>query len=122
MTQQEIKAMAREMVGDGGTPNKWFVTTGPYYRPNISDPDWEFELIPGFTEKDAYTQGPFDTYEDAVACYDAESLYMDNGVGQVFIEDRQCGQVKEKWLTKRVVVEYEEDEVDDSKYFYKNNQ
>jgi hypothetical protein len=36
------------------------------------------------------------------------------------IEDRQCGVVREKWLTKRMVVEYEEEELDDSKLFYKN--
>ena len=119
MTQQEIKEMAKEMVGDGGTPNKWFVTVGPYHRSNTEDYDWEFELLEGFTDRDVYTHGPFDTYEEALDCYDAETLYADLGVGQVFIEDRQCGTVREKWLTKKVVVEYEEDEVDDSKLFYK---
>lgn len=118
MTQQEIKEMARTMVGDGGMPNMWFVTTGPYYRPNVSDPDWEFELLDGYTEKDTYTYGPFDTYEEAVDCFEAEMLDADDGVGQVFIEDRKCGTVREKWLTKRLVVEYEEDDVDHSKLFY----
>jgi hypothetical protein len=118
MTQQEIKEMAKRVVGDGGTPNKWFVTTGPYYRSNVSNPDWEFELMDGYSEKDVYTYGPFDTYEDAVDCYEAETLYADSGVCQAFIEDRKCGTVREKWLTKKVVVEYEEDEVDHSKIFY----
>lgn len=119
MTQQEIKELAKNIVGDGGTPNKWFVTTGPYYRPGISDPDWNFELIKGFSDDDVMTYGPFDTYEDAADCYEAETLYMDAGIGHAFIEDRQCGVVREKWLTKRVVVEYEEEEQDDSHYFYK---
>lgn len=124
MTQQEIKELARNMVGDGGTPNKWFVTTTPYIAVEVDSSTrgeaHSFELIDGYDkDKDACTYGPFDTYEDAVDCYDAESLDVDAGVGQVLIEDRECGTVREKWLTKTMVVEYVEDEVDDSKLFYK---
>lgn len=124
MTQQEIKEMARNMVGDGGTPNKWFVTVGPYIAVELDSSmrgeGHEFVLIEGYDkDKDVYTYGPFDTYQEAVDCYDDNSLDDSYGIGQAFIEDRQCGMVKEKWLTKRMVVEYEENEIDDSKLFYK---
>lgn len=120
MTQQEIKKMASEIVGDGQSPNKWFVTAGPYILVTQSDYSYsEFELIDGFDDSNVNTYGPFDTYEEAVECYEDQELYVDAGVGQVFIEDRQCGTVREKWLTKKMVVEYVEDEVDDSKLFYK---
>lgn len=122
MTQQEIKDMARNMVGDGGTPNMWFVTVGPYVILKDDYDDSSYEIIDGYDkDKDAHTYGPFNSYKEALECYDDHSLDVDSGVGQVFIEDRQCGVVKEKWLTKKMVVEYEEDEVDDSKIFYRNN-
>ena len=125
MTQDQIKEMAREMVGDGGTPNKWFVTAAPYVAvevdSSIRGEGMSFELIDGYdNQKDVFTYGPFDTYEEAVECYHEQELYEGIGVGQVMIEDRQCGTVREKWLTKRMVVEYEEEEQDDSKLFYKN--
>ena len=120
MIQEQIKQMAREMVGDGGAPNKWFVTYGPYVMV-YKDGERDYELIEGYNEnEDVFTYGPFDTYEDAVECYDEQELYARIGIGQVMIEDRQCGVVREKWLTKRMVVEYEEEELDDSKLFYKN--
>ena len=123
MTQEQIKEMARETVGDGGTPNKWFVTYGPHVRVLNEDDSFvgDYELIEGYDEnEDVFTYGPFDTYEEAVECYDEQELYPGIGIGQVMIEDRQCGVVREKWLTKRMVVEYEEEELDDSKLFYKN--
>ena len=120
MTQEQIKEMAREMVGDGGTPNKWFVTYGPHVMV-YKDGEGDFELMEGYNEnEDVFTYGPFDTYEEAVECYNEQELYAGIGIGQVMIEDRQCGVVREKWLTKRMVVEYEEEEQDDSKLFYKN--
>ena len=33
MTQQEIQKMATEIIGDGQSPNKWFVTQSPYIIP-----------------------------------------------------------------------------------------
>ena len=123
MTQDQIKQMAREMVGDGGTPNKWFVTYGPRVRVLNEDDSFigDYELIEGYNEnEDVFTYGPFDTYEEAVECYHEQELYAGIGIGQVTIEDRSCGTIREKWLTKRMVVEYEEEELDDSKLFYKN--
>lgn len=121
MTQKDkAKKMAREMVGDGQSPNLWFVTYGPYIA--VPDEDgYDFELIDGYnSEADSYTSGPFTSYEEALQAYDEIELSFDYGVGQAFIEDRECGVVTEKWLYKRVRTEYVQDEYDNSKRFYKN--
>jgi hypothetical protein len=116
----KAKAMAREMVGDGQTPNLWFVTYGPYVAVHNGDYGYDFELIEGYdSDKDTDTQGPFTSYEEALEKYDEIELSFDYGVGQVFIEDRECGTVTEKWLYKRVRTEYVEDEYDNSKRYYK---
>jgi hypothetical protein len=116
MTQAEMKKLASEIVGDGQTPNQWFVTTSPY----IKTMDGDDELLEDGVESDAYTYGPFESYEEAVDCYDEQSLDPRYGVGSVMIEDRHCGTVTEKWLTKKVKVIYEEDSHDDSRLFYKS--
>ena len=122
MTQKEIKAMAKEMVGDGQTPNMWFVTYGPHVAVHDGDMSYDFELIESYDENiDTETFGPFTSYEDALRCYNKIELSFDYGVGQAFIEDRECGTVTEKWLYKRVRTEYVQDEYDNSKRFYKNN-
>ena len=119
-TNNKAKAMAKEMVGDGQTPNLWFVTYGPYVAVHDGDFGYDFELIEGYdSDKDTDTQGPFTTYEEALKKYDEIELSFDYGVGQVFIEDRECGTVTEKWLYKRVRTEYVQDEYDNSKRFYK---
>ena len=121
--QTLTKQLAREMVGDGQTPNLWFVTYGPYIA--VHDDEMfadDFELIEGRdAEKDTYTFGPFASYEAALKCYDEIELDFDYGVGQAFIEDRECGTVTEKWLNKKVKVVYEQYEYDNSKRFYKTN-
>lgn len=116
MTQAEIKKLASEIIGDGQSPNQWFVTTGPY----IQKGDGEYDMIKGYTDSDSYTYGPFNDFEEAVDCYDEQELDVNYGVGQVMIEDRENGTVVEKWLTKKVVVQYVEDQRDDSRLFYKN--
>ena len=123
MTQNEqAKQMAKEIVGDGQTPNLWFVTYGPYIAVHDGYNSYDFQLIEGRDENtDTYTQGPFVSYEDALKCYDEIELSFDYGVGQAFIEDRECGTVTEKWLHKRVRTEYIENEYDNSKRYYKNN-
>lgn len=122
MTQKEIKAMAREIVGDAQTPNMWFVTYGPYVAVHDGDMSYDFELIEGYDEnKDTFTDGPFTSYEAALTAYNKIELSFDYGVGQAFIEDRECGTVTEKWLYKRVRTEYVEDEYDNSKRFYEKN-
>ena len=120
--QTLTKQLAREMVGDGQTPNMWFVTYGPHIAVHDGDYGYDFELIEGYDENiDTETFGPFTSYEGALRAYNKIELSFDYGVGQAFIEDRECGTVTEKWLYKRVRTEYVEDEYDNSKRFYKNN-
>lgn len=115
------KELARELVGLGkdGRPvkNLWFVTEGPYHMVN-NDGDSDYELLDGYSDEDTHTYGPFLSYEDACEKYDELGLDAYSGVGQVCIEDRWCGQVKEKFLVKKIVIDYDYDENDDSHLFY----
>jgi ribosomal protein L21E len=115
------KELARELVGAGkhGRPakNLWFVTEGPYHMVN-KDGDSDYELLDGYSDEDTHTYGPFLSYEDACEKYDELDLDAYSGVGQVCIEDRWCGQVKEKFLVKKIVIDYDYDENDDSHLFY----
>jgi len=120
MTQSEIKKLASEIIGDGQTPNMWFVTTSPYIRIPNTDFGYHDAMLEDAVESDACTYGPFETYEEAVDCYDEQTLDIEYGIGSVCIEDRMCGTVTEKWLTKKVTVIYEEYMYDDSHRFYKN--
>jgi hypothetical protein len=113
------KEMAREMVGDGQTPNLWFVTYGPFIM-SFVDGEGDYEKIEGYDEdKDTDTYGPFASYQEALDKYNDINLDYDYGIGQVFIEDRQCGTVTEKYLEKVVRIDYSYCERDDSKLFYK---
>lgn len=110
MTQAEIKKLASEIVGDGGSPNQFFVTVSPYFK---LQEGWDLEdqVLKGFNEEiDMEMFGPFDTLEDAMICYDEQELDADEGVGQVFIEDRETGTIKEKFLVGRKAMVYHEDE------------
>ena len=119
---EQAKQMAKEIVGDGQTPNLWFVTYGPYIAVYDGDMSYDFELIEGRdANTDTYTEGPFPSYEAALRCYNKIELSFDYGVGQAFIEDRECGTVTEKWLHKRIITDYVQDEYDNSKRFNKNN-
>jgi len=119
-SNQEVKEMAREMVGDGQTPNLWFVTQGPFIIEGDGNTG-AFELIEGYDpDKDTTTMGPFESYAEARACYDYIDPDYEYGIGQVFIEDRLCGTVTEKYLEKIVKIDYSYVEYDHSKLFYKN--
>lgn len=115
MTQDEIKALASEIVGDGQTPNKFFVTTSPFVRVT-DDHDTDSELLDGFSTEDFETQ-VFDTFEEAKRYYDEVELDSYCGIGTVIIEDRKTGTICERYLEKYVTVEYNQNEIDDSKYF-----
>lgn len=117
LSQELLKELAKNVIGDGQSPNLWFVTRGPYVMVQGEDGEQDEEKIDGF---DSYTYGPFTSYPQAVNFFEDLELSYKRGVGQVFIEDRQCGVVREKFLTKRVKVVYEETEYDDSKLFYKD--
>lgn len=116
MTNAQVQAMAREMVGDGQSPNKFFVTSSPYYLEVDEFGDSESMLLDGFEHGDSEAR-VFDTLEDAEAYYETIDLDIYEGVGSVMIEDRQTGVIKEKTLEKIVRVEYMLREHDDTKRF-----
>lgn len=116
MTSQEVKQLAIEIIGDGKSPNKFFVTAGPYYFEIDEFGDHEAVLLDGFVETDVDT-AMFDTLEEAEEYYDQLELDIYDGVGQVMIEDRKTGVIKEKTLQKIVKVDYSMVEYDDTKRF-----
>ena len=101
------KEMARTMVGDGQSPNKYFVTVGPWYVPQNSE---EMELIPGFDENMSETV-VFDDRDEAMAYYKYMELSFCYGCGQVVVEDRMVGTLCERFLHETVT--YVEEEVSD---------
>jgi hypothetical protein len=119
-TQEEIKKLATEVIGDGGKPNLWFVTQSPYCkaRDYYEYHSMDDELLPGYNDHDCYTE-VFESYEEAVEALEDIELDPELGVGTVCIEDREIGVVREKWLVKKVIICYEEDEQDYSDYYNK---
>ena len=73
-------------------------------------------MLDGFTDNHVETT-IFDTLEDAEKYYNDIELDIYDGVGQIMIEDRMTGVIKEKTLEKVVRVEYSMIEVDDTKRF-----
>ena len=116
-TAKLAKDLATEIIGDGKSPNVWFVTQSPYYM-KYKDGYGESFLLDGFDASD-YTVmfGPFFSYRDACAQYDEIELEAYDGVGTVTIEDRKIGVVKEKFLEERITVDYSYNEIDDSKFY-----
>jgi len=115
--QMSAKKKARTMVGDGKSPNKFFVTMGPYV--GVEAPDGygiEPKLIDGFTDDGVETFGPFSNYDDALEFYNGVELDVDFGVGQVFIEDRKVGTIREKFLKEKIAITYVEDEINDEAF------
>jgi len=112
-----VKKLASEIIGDGKSPNMWFVSKSPYFM-KYKDGYGESFLLDGYSE-DAENKlyGPFYTYHDACEMYNNIELDIYDGVGTVTIEDRKLGVVKEKFLEERIVVDYSFNEVDDSKFY-----
>lgn len=114
------KELAMNIIGDGKSPNVWFVTQSPYY---MKYQDGYAEslsplLLDGFDEQEYSAMfGPFFSYKDACAKYDEIELEAYDGVGTVTIEDRKIGVVKEKFLEERVTIDYCYNEIDDSKFY-----
>lgn len=115
LSEAQIKELAREIIGDGKDPNKFFVTVSPYFTVENED-DFESELLDGYTDKDTETR-LFDTFEQANEYYDSIDLDPYAGVATVMIEDRKTGTIKQKELTKVVRVDYSYCEINDSKIF-----
>lgn len=101
------KEMAQKMVGDGKSPNKYFVTVGPWYMPKNSE---DLTLIFGF-DKNMSETVVFDDKEKALEYYRDIELKFEDGVGHVMLEDRMVGVLCERFLHETVT--YVEEEVSD---------
>jgi hypothetical protein len=111
-----VKLLASEIIGDGQSPNIWFVTKSS----NVISEDNGFdECLPNFENEKSTTYGPFYSYADACKKYESIDLSVKYGIGQVCIEDREIGVVKEKVFEKAIRIEYVEREIDDSDYYSK---
>jgi hypothetical protein len=116
-TAKLAKDLASEIIGDGKSPNVWFVTQSPYYM-KYKDGYGESFLLDGFDASEYSVMfGPFFSYKDACAQYDEIELEAYDGVGTVTIEDRKIGVVKEKFLEERITIDYSYNEIDDSKFY-----
>ena len=116
MTNQEVRELATEIVGDGKLPNKFFVTYSPYYHEVDEYGDFDSHILDGFDDSETESK-VFDTIEEAESYYNDVELDIYDGVGQVVIEDRLTGTIKEKTLKKVVRVEYIMTETDDTYRF-----
>jgi len=115
-----VKKLATQIIGDGKSPNIWFVTKSPYfmrykdgYGEAILFEEYEFATPSMLSEM----YGPFYTYQEACDMYDSIELDHYDGVGTVTMEDREIGVVKEKFLEERITVDYSYGEIDDSKFY-----
>jgi hypothetical protein len=115
-TAKLAKDLASEIIGDGKSPNAWFVTQSPYFM-KYKDGYGESFLLDGHDATESVTFGPFFSYTDACTQYDQIELDHYDGVGTVTIEDRKIGVVKEKFLEERIVVDYSFNEIDESKFY-----
>jgi hypothetical protein len=108
--KRSIEEMARDMIGDGKTPNKYWVSVSSDYAYNhidedgVSCIDYIGDIVKGWETK--YSKGEmvgmFSNYEDALGC--ANSFYIGqkyNGftINRITIEDRLSGEVYESELT-----------------------
>ena len=87
MTQAEKKLLATQIVGDGQSPNRFFVTTSPYVIVVDEFGDYDSEMLKGFSEDDVWTE-VFDTYEEANEHYNRIELDHYHGICQIMLEDR----------------------------------
>jgi len=87
-TAKLAKDLAMNIIGDGKSPNVWFVTQSPYFM-KYKDGYGESFLLDGFDASEYSVMfGPFFSYKDACAQYDEIELEAYDGVGTVTIEDR----------------------------------
>lgn len=117
----DAKVLASQLVGDGGKPNLFFVSTYPDVYVVDEFGDGEFQKVDWLEEeyrKDyIHTYGPFHSYSEAQKAYDELKLDLSTGICGVCMEDRLTGNIKEKFLRKVVKVDYHFDETDNAKYF-----
>jgi hypothetical protein len=105
MTQAEKKLLATQIVGDGQSPNRFFVTTSPYVTIVDEFGDQDSEMLKGFNDDDVWTE-VFDTYEEANKHFENIELDIYDGIAQIMLEDRLIGVIKEVSLEKVMKVDY----------------
>jgi hypothetical protein len=105
MTQAEKKLLATQIVGDGQSPNRFFVTTSPYVTIVDEFGDHDSEMLKGFNDDDVWTE-VFDTYEEANKHFENIELDIYDGIAQIMLEDRLTGVIKEVSLEKVMKVDY----------------
>ena len=112
LTEQDVRALACDIVGDGDDLNIWFVTESSYIKEIDEYGDYQIKTLPEHEDGSVTTHGPFLTYQEACETYELIYLDSDYGVGSVNIEDRQTGLVKEKFLFQqtKLVTEFIERE------------
>ena len=116
MTQAEKKLLATQIVGDGQTPNRFFVTTSPYVTVADEFGDQDLEILQGFSDIDIWTE-VFDTYEEANKYFGNIELDIYDGITQIMLEDRKTGVIKEVSLQKVVKIDYVQTGHSDAKLF-----
>jgi hypothetical protein len=116
MTQEEKKLLACQIIGDGQTPNKFFVTTAPWVTVVEDFGSIDHQILDGWEESDTETE-VFETYEEAKEYFENIELDHYSGVGQILLEDRLTGIIIERSLEKIVSVDYTQREFNDAKQF-----
>lgn len=116
MTQAEKKLLATQIVGDGQSPNRFFVTTSPYVTIVDEFGDHDSEMLKGFNDDDVWTE-VFDTYEEANKHFENIELDIYDGIAQIMLEDRLTGVIKEVSLEKVMKVDYVQTGNSDAKLF-----
>jgi hypothetical protein len=116
---EESEKLAREIVGDGKTPNKFFVSVSNQILA-VVDPGEGNEYIskegPDVECKRAMSPVVFDSFEKAKELADEVELDASGDVTSVMIEDRLTGVVYERTLEKHVKVVYDEYVEDNSNW------
>lgn len=100
LTNAEAEEMAKEMVGDGGSPNRYFVTATPYCYTNPDDTEMS-PMVDNPSRHLTVTRA-FDSLEAATEYYEDVSLSVPMSIGNVMIEDRQTGMIHEKFLRAEI--------------------
>lgn len=120
----ESKALdlAKQMVGDGGDPNYFFITMCDdyYFEKNgemtkySQDPASAPLKIKTTPELGSYTFGPFQNIEESKMFVDSIELDEINGPRMVKIEDRKEGEVFLKYLSCKLQPVWDEHSEDNS--------
>lgn len=101
--ETNIIELAKNLVGDGKSPNKYFVTIAyGWYKPKDNE-----EMIQVKNSLDSVT-AMFTSRSDAEQFFDNIPIYaasIDNvtgeTIGQIIMEDRKIGVIKEKCIYQR---------------------